>query len=316
MTAEATEPQPDLCVVVPLHNEQENLEELHARLTAVLSQHELAYTLRFVDDGSTDRTTAMLEAIAARDPHTRPIFLARNYGHQAAVCAGLDHAEGAATVVMDGDLQDPPELIPDLLERWREGFDVVYAVRRKRKEDPLRKLGYFAFYRILRWMADLEIPLDTGDFCLMDEQVVRAMRALPERQRFVRGLRSWVGFRQTGHEYERAARNAGETKYSFSRLLGLATEGLISFSGKPLRLASSLGVLANIIALSLLTWVLVDAFISGRAPQGWASMVVIVLVMGGVQLITLGVLGEYIRIIFLESKGRPPYVVRRPRSHG
>ncbi len=309
------EPRPaSLDVVIPLHNEQENLPELHARLSETLGGLELDYTLRFVDDGSTDATTATLEAIAERDPHTRPIYLARNYGHQAAVCAGLDHAEAAATVVMDGDLQDPPELIPALLERWREGFDVVYAVRRKRKEDPFRRLGYFAFYRILRWMADLEIPLDTGDFCLMDQQVVQAMRALPERQRFVRGLRSWVGFRQTGHEYERAARNAGETKYSFSRLLGLATEGLISFSGKPLRLASSLGVIANLVALSLLTWVLTDAFLSGTAPQGWASMVVIVLFMGGVQLITLGVLGEYIRIIFLESKGRPAYVIRRPRS--
>ncbi len=309
------EPRPaSLDVVIPLHNEQENLPELHARLSETLGGLELDYTLRFVDDGSTDATTATLEAIAERDPHTRPIYLARNYGHQAAVCAGLDHARGAATVVMDGDLQDPPEVIPALLERWREGFEVVYAVRRKRKEDPIRRVGYFVFYRLLGIVADLDIPLDSGDFCLMDRQVVEAMRSLPERQRFVRGLRTWVGFRQTGLEYERAARAAGEAKYTLTRLMGLAADGLISFSGKPLRLASSVGVLANLVALLLAIWVLVDAIAAGSAPQGWASTVVIVLFMGGVQLITLGVLGEYIRIIFLESKGRPAYVVRKPRS--
>jgi glycosyltransferase involved in cell wall biosynthesis len=307
-------PAPELSVVVPLHNEQENLPQLYARLTEVLTGLELDYALRFVDDGSTDDTTAILEGLAQGDLRVQPIYLARNYGHQAAVCAGLDHARGAATVVMDGDLQDPPEVIPALLERWREGFEVVYAVRRKRKEDPIRRVGYFVFYRLLGIVADLDIPLDSGDFCLMDRQVVEAMRSLPERQRFVRGLRTWVGFRQTGLEYERAARAAGEAKYTLTRLMGLAADGLISFSGKPLRLASSVGVLANLVALLLAIWVLVDAIAAGSAPQGWASTVVIVLFMGGVQLITLGVLGEYIRIIFLESKGRPAYVVRKPRS--
>jgi dolichol-phosphate mannosyltransferase len=305
---------PDLSVVIPLHNEEANLPELHRRLSATLEGVGLRYELIFVEDGSTDRTAEMLESLADEDPLTRPVFLARNYGHQPAVSAGLAQACGAACVLMDGDLQDPPEVLPGLVAKWREGFEVVYAVRRKRKEGPLKRAGYFLFYRLLAAVAELEIPLDSGDFCLMDRQVVEALNQLPERQRFVRGLRSWVGFRQTGFEYERAARVAGETKYTFVRLLGLAVDGLVSFSGKPLRLASGLGLLANMGAAALMLWVFWDAFSRGTAPQGWASLAVIVMFMGGVQLISLGLLGEYIRIIFLESKGRPTYVVRERRA--
>jgi len=302
--------RPTLSVVVPLHNEEENLPELHRRLSAALGGHGITYELIFVEDGSTDDTAALLDALAEEDARVHPVFLARNYGHQPAVSAGLARASGDATVLMDGDLQDPPEVLPGLIATWREGFEVVYAVRRKRKEGPLKRVGYFLFYRLLAAVAELEIPLDSGDFCLMDRQVVEALNQLPERQRFVRGLRSWVGFRQTGFEYERAARGAGETKYTFFRLLGLAVDGLISFSGKPLRLATTLGLAANVVALALMAWVFWDALSRGTAPQGWASMVVIVMFMGGVQLISLGLLGEYIRIIFLESKGRPTYVVR------
>ncbi|MFT5679541.1 MAG: glycosyltransferase involved in cell wall biosynthesis [Myxococcota bacterium] len=302
----------EISVVVPLFNEEANLPVLVARLTAALADE--SYELRLVDDGSSDTTAAILARLAVEDARIKPVYLARNFGHQPAVTAGLDHAEGTAIIVMDGDMQDPPEVLPDLIAKWREGFEVVYAVRTLRKEGPLLRLAYFAFYRILDRVADTHIPLDSGDFCLMDRMVVDALASLPERQRFVRGLRSWVGFRQTGVTYERAARQAGDSKYSIGGLTRLAVEGLVSFSGQPLRAATVLGGVAAVLSLVLLVWVLWDSLSSGRAPEGWASMVTIVLFMSGVQLVSLGVLGEYIRIIFLESKARPTYIVRPPRS--
>lgn len=303
---------PEISVVVPLFNEEENLPILVDRLTAALAP--FSYELRLVDDGSRDATAAMLARLAAEDARIQPVYLARNFGHQPAVTAGLDHALGAAVIVMDGDLQDPPEVLPDLIAKWREGFEVVYAVRTLRKEGPLLRLAYYAFYRLLDRVADTHIPLDSGDFCLMDRMVVDALAGLPERQRFVRGLRSWVGFRQTGVTYERAAREAGSSKYSIGGLTRLAIEGLVSFSGQPLRAATALGGVAALLSLVLLAWVLWDAFVNGNAPEGWASVVTIMLFMGGVQLVSLGVLGEYIRIIFLESKARPTYVARPPRE--
>jgi dolichol-phosphate mannosyltransferase len=225
------------------------------------------------------------------------------------VTAGLDHARGRAVVVMDGDLQDPPEVIPSLVERWSEGFDVVYAVRRNRKEGPARRLGYFAFYRLLNAISDLDIPLDSGDFCLMDRKVVDAINALPERARFVRGLRTFVGFRQVGVEYDRQARGAGRPKYTLRALVGLAVDGLVSFSGYPLRLLTYLGIGTSALAAGLTGWVFLDAFAHHTAPRGWASVIVAVLFMGSMQMIGLGIVGEYVRLIFLEAKGRPTYIV-------
>ena len=232
---------PDLGVVVPLFDEERVVGTLHRRLSAALSTMGDSYEIVYVDDGSRDATSWLLDEIQADDPRISVIHLSRNFGHQAAVTAGLDHARGRALVVMDGDLQDPPELIPSLVDRWSDGFDVVYAVRRNRKEGPAKRLGYFAFYRILNAISDLAIPLDSGDFCLMDRKVVDAINALPERARFVRGLRTFVGFRQIGVEYDRQARNAGRPKYTFRALVGLAIDGLVSFSGYPLRLLTTLG---------------------------------------------------------------------------
>jgi polyisoprenyl-phosphate glycosyltransferase len=250
-----------------------------------------------------------------RHPSVVVIHLSRNFGHQPAVSAGLDHARGRAVIVMDGDLQDPPEVLPQFIRRWEEGFDVVYAVREKRKESPLKRLGYFAFYRIMNAISDLDIPLDSGDFCLMDRKVVDALKALPERMRFVRGLRTFVGFRQTGVAYERAAREAGRPKYTFRALVGLAINGLVSFSSYPLRLMTYVGIGTAGLAGLLTVWVFVDAFLTHSAPRGWASVLVAVLFMGSVQMIGLGIVGEYIRLIFLESKGRPFYIVGEYRSH-
>jgi dolichol-phosphate mannosyltransferase len=312
--APAPESPPELSVVVPLYNEQDNLAELHRRLDAALAGLGAACEILYVDDGSRDATPQRLDAIQEADPRVVVLRLSRNFGHQAGVTAGLDHARGRAVVVMDGDLQDPPEVLPQFVAKWREGYDVVYAVRTRRKEGLLKRAGYFVFYRLLRAISDLDIPLDSGDFCLMDRKVVDALNRLPERRRFVRGLRTYVGFRQVGLAYERDARAAGAPKYTFRALAGLAVDGLVSFSGYPLRLVTTLGLLTVAVAVGLLVWVVADALVNGTAPRGWASTLVAVLFIGSIQLICLGILGEYVRLIFLETKGRPTYIVAERRA--
>jgi dolichol-phosphate mannosyltransferase len=271
---------------------------------------ELPFELLLVDDGSQDATPRMIDDLAQADRRVRVLHLSRNFGHQAAISAGLDHAVGQAVILIDGDLQDPPELIPRLVDRWREGFDVVYAVRQRRKEGLLKRLGYYSFYRIFSQISEIDIPLDSGDFCLMDRKVVDVLKHLPERMRFVRGLRSFVGFRQTGLAYERAARQSGKPKYSYAALVFLAIDGLISFSSYPLRLVTYLGVFTICVALGLLTWVMFNALYNHTIPQGWASTLVTVLFMASIQLFSLGIIGEYIRLIFLETKQRPTYIIR------
>lgn len=306
---------PEISVVVPLYNEHENVHELHRRLVASLRQIGCSYEIVFVNDGSHDDTPLIIDNLQESDPHLTVVHLSRNFGHQPAVTAGLNNARGRAVLVMDGDLQDPPEVIAQFVARWREGYEVVYAVRRRRKEGLLKRLGYFTFYRLLKTISDLDIPLDSGDFCLMDRRVVEALKKLPERARFVRGLRTFVGFRQVGLEYERDARAAGTPKYSFGALIRLAVDGLVSFSGYPLRLVTHFGAVTALFALMLFAWVIYDAFVGKSAPSGWASLCAIVLLIGSVQLICLGIVGEYVRLIFLESKGRPTYIVGKYRAY-
>ncbi len=261
-------PEPVLSVVVPLYNEQENFPELHRRLMAAIDALAIDYELIFVNDGSRDDTPRLLNERQAVDPHLVVLHLSRNFGHQAAVSAGIDVAHGRAVLVMDGDLQDPPEVIPDFLAMWRQGYDVVYAVRQARKEGWFKKLGYTVFYRLLNSISDLEIPLDSGDFGLMDRRVVEAIKTLPERKRFVRGLRTFVGFRQVGLAYERAARGAGSPKYTIRGLLNLAVDGLVSFSSYPLRLVTYLGLITIAIGLIITLWVLIDALINAHRTAG------------------------------------------------
>jgi dolichol-phosphate mannosyltransferase len=303
-------------VVVPLCNEAASVDELHRRLAATLDGAGVSYEVIAVDDGSTDATGDRLDQMAGEDDRLVVLRLSRNFGHQAAVSAGIDRARGDAVVVLDGDLQDPPEVIPRFIAAWRQGYDVVYGVRRHRKESPLKRLGYAAFYRIWNAISDLDIPLDSGDFCLMDRRVVDVLTHLPERMRFMRGLRSFVGFRQIGLPYERAAREAGSSKYSFGALVGLAIDGLVSFSVYPLRLVTHLGLATISVAFVLLGWVLFDAWVGHTAPLGWASTIVVVLFMSSVILFCLGIIGEYLRLIFLEVKDRPTYIVAesRPRA--
>jgi dolichol-phosphate mannosyltransferase len=304
---------PDFSVVVPVYEEAENLRELHRRLTTTMKGLDRPYEVIFVNDGSQDDTLDHLRAIQARDPNVSILDLARNFGHQAAVTAGLDYAVGRAVIIMDGDLQDPPEVIPDLVARWQEGYEVVYAVRTRRKEGLFKRLAYGSFYRLMHWMADTEIPLDAGDFSLIDRRVATALRQLPERNRFVRGLRSWVGFKQIGVPFERAQRYEGESKYGLRALVGLATSGFVSFSKLPLRIATYLGMLVSGVAFLAALAVLILRLVTEVEPQGWTSVIVVVLFLGGVQLVTLGILGEYLGYVLDEVRRRPPYVVREWR---
>ena len=249
--------------------------------------------------------------LAAADARVRTIELARNFGHQVAISAGLDHARGNGVIVMDADLQDPPEVLPEFIAKWREGHDVVYAIREQRKEHVLKRAAYAAFYRLLQRVANIEIPLDAGDFCIMDRRVVELLTSMPERNRFVRGIRSWVGLNQVGLAYERHARYAGRPKFTFTRLVYLALDGLVSFSYLPLRVITMLGLAVSFVSLVLALFYAVKRLTVGLNPPGFATLVVAIFFLAGMQLITIGVIGEYVGRIFEEVKRRPLYVVRR-----
>jgi glycosyltransferase involved in cell wall biosynthesis len=299
-----------LSVAIPLHNEEGGIAELLRRLGIVLDSipggpHEIV----FVDDGSRDRTLEMLHAAARSDPRLVVVALSRNFGHQAALSAALDYVSGDVVVAMDGDLQDRPETIPALLAKHREGFDVVYAQRVKRKEVWPLRLSYFIFYRLLASLADTRLPLDSGDFALMSVHVVEQMRAAPEHNRYLRGLRSWVGFRQTGVIVERDERFAGTTNYGPLKLLKLASDGLFSFSIMPLRAAAMLGLVAILLSTAFSIYTLYAKLILHRAPAGFTSIMLFMSFLAGVQLFFLGIIGEYIGRIYQETKRRPLYVV-------
>jgi glycosyltransferase involved in cell wall biosynthesis len=303
-------PAPTLSVVIPIFNEEETLEVLYARLSKVLDGLGEDYEVIFVNDGSRDRSELLLRDIQKRNPRFKSIHFSRNFGHQTAITCGFDHAKGRAVIAMDGDLQDPPEVLPDLLARWREGYDVVYAVRQKRKEGLLKRTAYKTFYWVLHKVSYLDIPLDSGDFSLIDRRVIDVLQSMPERNRFVRGLRTWAGFRQIGYEYAREARFAGQSKYSLGKLMKLAFDGLVSYSYVPLRLVSNVGLLVSMSALAYMGYLLVARMFGDMPIQGWTSTVVILLFLGGIQLLSLGVIGEYVGRIFEEVKHRPQYVVR------
>ena len=303
-----------LSIVMPCHNEQEVLPETYKRTTAfgqTLLEQGMDYEVVFVNDGSKDQTGQILDRFAEQDKHIRVVHLTRNFGHQPAVSAGLTVARGDAVAILDADLQDPPEVLADFLDKWREGFQVVYAVRKKRKEWFGKRLAYWAFYRLFAMMSELDMPLDSGDFCLLDRSAVDMLNQLPERQRFVRGLRTWIGLKQTGVAYERDARQVGKPSYNFRSLLRLASDGMVSFSVAPLRLVTRLGIFGVLCAIGLVAWVLVVAFSEGESPQGWASTACLILFLSSIQMISLGIIGEYMARIFLEVKGRPTFLIGR-----
>lgn len=299
----SADPTCDLSIVIPLYNEEAVFVELWLRLATVMDEMPLSAEVVLVDDGSTDGTRELATLACREDSRFRLVVLSRNFGHQLAVSAGLQHASGRAVAILDGDLQDPPEVLLDFHRKLSEGYDVVYAVRRRRKEAWPKRAAYWAFYRLMRALASVEIPLDSGDFCMMSRRVVQRINQLPERQRFVRGLRSWVGFRQTGLAYDRAARGAGESKYTFRKLLRLACDGVFTFSDAPLRLATWLGLFVSLGSLGIGT--IVTLWQGSALPAIAAG----IFFLGGVQLLCLGVLGEYIGRIYTEVKGRPAFVI-------
>lgn len=300
-----------LSLVIPVFNESANLRELVTRAQKTLDPLGLEYKLIFVDDGSTDDTASMISALHQDDPRIALISLSRNFGHQAAIQAGLECAPGDAVIIMDGDLQDPPEVLPQMIDMWRRGSDVVFAVRRKRKESVFKRAAYAFYYRLLRLMSEVPIPLDSGDFCLLSRTVADVICQCGERNRFIRGIRSWAGFTQIGFEYERDARFSGEAKYGWSRLWKLAIDGLFAFSSLPLRLATYVGLALFLVSSMYILYALGSRIFGPATPPGWASLIVAVLFMGSVQLIILGIIGEYLARIYEEAKRRPLFVIRK-----
>lgn len=302
-------------VVIPVFNEEEVLPVTYGRLTEVMERLSVPYELIFVDDGSEDRSPKILDDFAERDSRVRVIHFSRNFGHQAAITAGMDYARGEAIVVIDADLQDPPEVIPEMIAKWQEGYEVVYGKRVVREgETFFKRLTASLFYRFLRKMTDIDIPLDTGDFRLVDRKVAEVMRLLREKNRFVRGLVSWVGFRQTPLDYVRHKRFAGTTKYPLRKMLKLAWDGITSFSNKPLKVSAYLGFVLSLASFVYLLYIVIAKFLGKSTVPGWASIMVINLFFNGVILILLGVMGEYVGRVYDEAKNRPLYIVSRARG--
>lgn len=306
-----------ISLVIPCFNEAAVLPELFGRVTTAASSWGCEWEVICVDDGSSDETWRLVQVKNHEDPRWRGLAFARNFGHQTAVSAGLHHADGDAVIVLDADLQDPPEELGRFIEKWKSGFDVVYAIRENRKEGVVLRFCYWAFYRLMARIVAIDIPLDSGDFCIMDRKVVEVLKAMPERNRFVRGLRAWAGFKQIGLAYERQARAAGNSKYTLRKLLKLAFDGMFSFSAVPLALVSHVGIWVSGLSLAGILFTLAqrlfkDFFATlGIAPvPGFATIVISILFLGGVQLISLGIIGEYIGRIYEEVKRRPQWVIR------
>jgi glycosyltransferase involved in cell wall biosynthesis len=306
---------PTITIIAPIFNELENIPELYHRMREVMGSIGETWELILVDDGSRDGSTEVIRKLAETDDHVRPVIFARNFGHQIAVTAGLDYSRGNAVIIIDADLQDPPEVILDLIAKWREGYEVVYAIRKEREgETWFKKTTASLFYRMIYKITDVKIPLDTGDFRLLDRKVVNIMSKMREQHRFLRGMASWVGFKQIGVEYKRAARFAGVTKYPLKKMLKFALNAVTSFSYVPLQIATYIGFIAAALSIISIPVVIVLRLVGTTQLTGQATTLIMVLFLGGVQLISLGIIGEYIGRIYDEVKGRPIYVVAQGPS--
>ncbi|MBD2254143.1 glycosyltransferase family 2 protein [Nostoc parmelioides] len=302
---------PKYSFIVPIYNEEETITEMYRRISQVMDQMDGSVELCLVNDGSRDRSLKMMRELHQKDPRVVYLSLARNFGHQIAVTAGLNFARGQVVVILDADLQDPPELIAEMVELWRQGYHIVYAQRIKRRQEGwFKRFTAYAFYRILKQLADVDIPTDTGDFCLLDRQVVDVLNAMPERNRYIRGLRSWVGFNQTAVKFERDPRFAGDVKYTFRKSFALAINGIVSFSKVPLRLSTYLGLFAAIASLLMCLLVLYWRIFTPHSPlTGIAIILIAIFFLGAVQLVSIGILGEYVGRIYEEVKQRPLYTL-------
>ncbi|MGO4111319.1 glycosyltransferase family 2 protein [Paenibacillus sp. YAF4_2] len=302
-------------IIVPMYNEQEVIRHTYAKLKEVMDGYGEPYELVFVNDGSRDQTVEIVEAICQEDNHVKLINFSRNFGHQIAITAGMDYAQGEAIIIIDADLQDPPEVMLEMIEKWKEGYEVVYGKRLKRKgESAFKKITAMLFYRTMRSMTNFDIPMDTGDFRLIDRKVCDVLRGLKEKNRFVRGLVSWVGFRQTMVEYVREERFAGETKYPLKKMISFALDGITSFSYKPLKIATYIGFALSASSFVYLLVVLCQRLFTSTTQPGWTTIVAINLLFNGIILMLLGLIGEYIGRIYDESKNRPLYIVREARG--
>ncbi len=296
-------------IIIPIYNEEQTLPVLQERLVSALHPLGETFEVILIDDGSKDNSFELLRQIHAADARFKVLRLSRNFGHQVAISAGLDFARGEAVILMDGDLQDPPELLPKMIDKWKEGYQVVYTVKTSRKENRLKRFAFKTFYRVLHALSSIQIPMDAGNFSLMDRKVVEVLRQIPERHRYISGLRAWVGFRQIGIEYDRDPRFAGEPQMSFGRLLQLALDGIFSFSNVPLRVASYVGFLSALVAFGGGLFVVYEKLFTNKAILGWASTICTITFLGGLILMTLGVIGEYIGRIYDEVKQRPLYII-------
>ena len=295
-------------IVIPVFNEAQTIPELIRRLTPVMDSLGTAEVI-FVDDASSDETFGILAGAHKADARFKAIRFSRNFGHQIAITAGMDHANGDAIILMDGDLQDPPELIPRFIEEWKKGFEVVYAVKRNRKEFFLKRYAFSLFYRLLHSVSTIDIPMDAGNFSLLDRRVLGVLRKMPERNRYISGMRAWAGFRQTGIEFDREARFAGKPQMSLTRLVNLALDGIFSFSKAPLRLGIYVGLFSALLAFIGTAYVIYAKIFTDRAIIGWTSVMLAITFLGGMILVTIGIVGEYIGRIFDEVKQRPLYIV-------
>jgi glycosyltransferase involved in cell wall biosynthesis len=297
-------------VVIPIYNEESNIPQLYRRLCDVVKKTAEMWEFIFVDDGSDDNSLSILKKYHNSDSRVRVISFSRNFGHQNAISAGLTFCQGNCAIIIDGDLQDPPEILPDFLKKWQEGYQVVYAIRKRRKEVLFKRILYKLFYRILWILARIDIPIDAGDFCLMDRKVVNLINSFPEKNRFVRGLRSWVGFKQAGIEYHRDERYSGKSKFSFSKLARLAADGIFSFSEFPLKIIILLGLIIAVGSIFYAIYLIIAHFLFPEIQiPGWTSIVVGITFLGGVQLIFIGIVIEYITRIYDEVKNRPMYII-------
>jgi dolichol-phosphate mannosyltransferase len=303
---------PQVSFVIPVYNEESNLPMLADRLVKIMDQSPISLEAVLVDDGSRDNSRAMLQQLALSDPRFHVVLLSRNHGHQLALTAGLSVARGTEGVfVLDGDLQDPPELLDTFYAKFQEGYDVVYAVREKRKEVFYKRFAYFIFYRILKKIANIEIPLDSGDFSFMSRRVVNVLNKMPEESRFIRGMRTWIGFKQIGIAYDRQERASGDSKYSFGKLVQLALNGIYNFSEFPIKFVTSLGGFAIISSVIYLIFVVVKKLFFDQVIEGFTALLFVIILFGGIQLMAIGVLGEYILRIFFQSKSRPNFIIEK-----
>jgi dolichol-phosphate mannosyltransferase len=301
----------EVSLVIPLYNEEKVFRLLTERLERLLAALPYPVEVVLIDDGSKDATPLLMREVAMQNPCFKAVFLSRNFGHQLAVSAGMAHVSASqAVMILDGDLQDPPELINHFYEKIQEGYEVVYAIRKKRKENVIKRTAYWAFYRILNSISNIDIPLDSGDFCMISRRVNDLMVAMPERSRFLRGMRTWLGFRQIGLPYERDARQAGEAKYNFKMLFRLAYDGIYNFSEVPLRLITKLGLFAISLSLLYLLIVIILKISGADIPPGFTTLIVAISLFSGVQLVSLGIIGEYVSRIYMQVKGRPSFIVR------